>query len=79
MDDESGTFMHVSPRRILAVKLSSLGDIVHTLPAVAALRKRFSSAHVSWLVKSDGRRFWKGILMSMRCGRLMCPGEIGLD
>ncbi len=50
--------MDVSPRRILVIKLSSLGDIVHTLPAVAALRKRFSSAHVSWLVKSQ----WASIL-----------------
>ena len=58
MDDESSTFMDVSPRRILVIKLSSLGDIVHTLPAVAALRKRFSSAHVSWLVKSQ----WASIL-----------------
>jgi lipopolysaccharide heptosyltransferase I len=58
MDDERSTFMDVSPRRILVVKLSSLGDIVHTLPAVAALRKRFSSAHVSWLVKSE----WASIL-----------------
>ena len=58
MDDESSTFMDVSPRRILVIKLSSLGDIVHTLPAVAALRKRFPSAHVTWLVKSQ----WASIL-----------------
>jgi lipopolysaccharide heptosyltransferase II len=58
MDDESSTFLDVSPRRILVVKLSSLGDIVHTLPAVSAIRKRFSSAHVSWLVKSQ----WASIL-----------------
>ena len=58
MDDEGSTFMDVSPQRILIIKLSSLGDIVHTLPAVAALRKRFSSSHVSWLVKSQ----WASIL-----------------
>ena len=50
--------MDVSPSRILAIKLSSLGDIVHSLPAVAALRKRFPSAHMSWLVK----RQWAAIL-----------------
>ena len=58
MDDEKSAFMNVSPRRILVIKLSSLGDIVHTLPAVTALRNRFSSAHVSWLVKSQ----WASIL-----------------
>jgi lipopolysaccharide heptosyltransferase I len=50
--------MDVSPRRILVIKLSSLGDIVHSLPAVAALRKRFPSAHISWLVKPQ----WASIL-----------------
>ena len=34
--------MEVLPARILVMKLSSLGDIVHTLPAVAALRKGIS-------------------------------------
>ena len=35
--------------RILVVRLSSLGDIVHTFPAVAALRETFSSAEIVWL------------------------------
>jgi predicted lipopolysaccharide heptosyltransferase III len=42
--------MSPDPRRILLIKLSSLGDIVHTLPALAALRKRFPSARIDWLV-----------------------------
>ncbi len=50
--------MEISPRHILVIKLSSLGDIVHTLPAVAAIRKRFPSAQMSWLVKSQ----WASIL-----------------
>lgn len=33
----------------LAVRLGSLGDIVHTFPAVAALRESFPSARVVWL------------------------------
>jgi heptosyltransferase-1 len=36
--------------RILLVKLSAIGDVVHTLPALAALRKRYPDAHLSWLV-----------------------------
>ena len=36
--------------RILVVRLSSLGDLVHTLPAVAALRRRFPDAEIDWLV-----------------------------
>src|SRR6185295_578575 len=37
--------------RILIVKLSSIGDIVHTLPAVAAIRRNFPEARLSWVVE----------------------------
>lgn len=40
-------------RHILILKPSSLGDIVHTLPAVTALRKRFSSARITWMVNPE--------------------------
>ncbi len=36
---------------ILIVKLSSIGDIVHTLPALARLRRAFPKAHISWVVE----------------------------
>ncbi|MDH5428514.1 MAG: glycosyltransferase family 9 protein [Nitrospirota bacterium] len=58
MDDERTKFIDISPQRILVIKLSSLGDIVHALPAVAALRQRFPLAHICWLVKSQ----WASIL-----------------
>jgi heptosyltransferase-1 len=35
--------------RFLVVRLGSLGDIVHTFPAVAALRESFPSANIVWL------------------------------
>jgi ADP-heptose:LPS heptosyltransferase len=35
--------------RFLVVRLGSLGDIVHTFPAVAALRKTFPAANITWL------------------------------
>jgi lipopolysaccharide heptosyltransferase I len=38
------------PRRILIVKPSALGDIVHTLPVLHLLRRRFRAAKISWLV-----------------------------
>jgi len=44
--------------RFLIVRLGSLGDIVHTLPAASALRDSFPSAPVDWLV--DQR--WRAIL-----------------
>jgi lipopolysaccharide heptosyltransferase I len=37
--------------RILIVKLGSIGDIVHTLPAVAAIRKAMPNSEISWVVE----------------------------
>ncbi len=45
-------------RRILMIKPSSLGDIVHALPTLAALRRHWPQAHITWLVK----RQWAGIV-----------------
>jgi heptosyltransferase-1 len=39
-----------SAERFLIVRLSSLGDLVHTLPAVAALRRSVPAAGIDWLV-----------------------------
>ncbi|WNM56864.1 glycosyltransferase family 9 protein [Candidatus Nitrospira allomarina] len=50
--------MNITPQRILVIKLSSLGDIVHALPAVAALRQRFPQARLTWMVKE----IWAPIL-----------------
>ena len=36
-------------RRFLVVRLGSLGDIVHTFPAVAALRESFPASEIIWL------------------------------
>ena len=35
---------------ILLIKMSSLGDILHTLPFAAALRQRYPKAKITWLV-----------------------------
>lgn len=43
----------MNPSHLLVIKPSSLGDIVHTLPAVAALRKRFPNARITWMVNSE--------------------------
>ena len=37
--------------RILIVKLSSIGDVVHTLPALAAIRRAYPAAEVSWVAE----------------------------
>ena len=40
------------PRRILLVKPSALGDVVHALPVLHLLKRRFPSARIDWLVGS---------------------------
>jgi len=37
--------------RILIVKLGSIGDIVHTLPALAAIRRALPESEISWVVE----------------------------
>ena len=37
--------------RILIVKLGSIGDIVHTLPSLAAIRRELPQAEISWVVE----------------------------
>ena len=42
-----------APREILIVKPSSLGDVVHTLPAVAAIKAHWPHAHLRWIVNPE--------------------------
>ena len=37
--------------RILIVRLSSIGDVVHTLPLLCALREALPEAHLAWVVE----------------------------
>jgi heptosyltransferase-1 len=41
-------------KTIAIVRLSSLGDIVHTLPAFQSLRKNFPAARISWIAEPAG-------------------------
>jgi lipopolysaccharide heptosyltransferase I len=39
--------------RILIIKPSSLGDVIHALPVLSGLRRRYPSARISWLVATS--------------------------
>jgi lipopolysaccharide heptosyltransferase I len=41
----------VSPPSVLIVRLGALGDIVHAMPVVAALRDAWPDARIGWLVR----------------------------
>ena len=40
-------------QRILLVKPSSLGDVVHALPVLHGLRRRYPNARIDWLISSS--------------------------
>ncbi|MDR3734247.1 MAG: glycosyltransferase family 9 protein [Acidobacteriaceae bacterium] len=37
--------------RILIVRIGAMGDVLHALPAVAALRQRLPAAHIGWAIE----------------------------
>jgi lipopolysaccharide heptosyltransferase I len=44
-------------KRLLVVRLGSLGDLVHTLPAVSAIHRTFPAVEIDWLVDAPHRDF----------------------
>ena len=46
--------------KILVVRLSAMGDVIHALPAVYLLRRTFPSAHLGWLIEER----WAELLCS---------------
>ena len=50
---------------LLIVRLSAMGDIIHTLPAVAALRQAFPCATLGWLIEER----WAELLCTLRYPR----------
>jgi heptosyltransferase I len=43
--------MNLSKKRILIIKQSSLGDVVHTLPLAHALKRCCPTCHIGWIVQ----------------------------
>ncbi|MGA1845197.1 MAG: lipopolysaccharide heptosyltransferase I [bacterium] len=46
--------------RILIVKMSSLGDVIHCLPCLEALRKGFPGAQIDWVVEEQNAGILEG-------------------
>lgn len=67
--------------KILIVKLSSIGDVVHTLPTLAAIRRALPDAEISWAVERSAAEILRGNKLidnlievdtrSMRGGRMI--------
>ncbi len=46
--------------KILIVKLSSIGDVIHTLPTLAAIRRALPDAEISWAVEQSAAEILRG-------------------
>jgi heptosyltransferase I len=57
---ESFTIYHLPAMKILIVKLSSIGDVVHTLPTLAAIRRALPAAEISWAVEKSSAEILRG-------------------
>ena len=66
MEEEGRSICHLIRLRrtaiesILIIKPSSLGDIVHTLPAVAAIREAHPQAEITWVINPEWATLLRG-------------------
>jgi heptosyltransferase I len=60
MTDVPSPLARLEPSRICIIKPSSLGDVVHALPILAALRARWPAAHIAWVVSRPFRELLEG-------------------
>lgn len=63
--------------RLLIVRLGSMGDVIHALPAATLLRRAFPTATLGWMIEER----WTDLLCSPDTPRvgLRCPGRPVLD
>ncbi len=57
--------------RVLVVRLSAMGDIIHGMPAIAALRRAKPDLHIGWLVEER----WAELLCARTSERLTARSE----
>jgi heptosyltransferase-1 len=57
---ESYANMKSGKPHILIIKLSAIGDVVHSLPVLEVLRERFPLARIDWLVEEDASGIVEG-------------------
>jgi heptosyltransferase-1 len=47
----------MGPSKILILRLTAVGDVIRTLPAVKALRENYPSSHITWVVEEASKNF----------------------
>jgi lipopolysaccharide heptosyltransferase I len=67
--------------RVLIVRLSAIGDVIHGLPVLSALRDRFPQAFLGWVVEGRASSLLRGHpaldeLITLPCGWLKSPATV---
>jgi len=57
---ESVPLLEYAARRIALIKPSALGDIIHSLPVLTALRQRYPQAYIAWVVNRSYAELLRG-------------------
>ncbi|MGC8660509.1 MAG: glycosyltransferase family 9 protein, partial [Desulfomonilaceae bacterium] len=45
--------MDLSKKRVLIIKPSSLGDVIHSIPLVHALKRRHADCYIGWVIQKN--------------------------
>ncbi len=64
-------------QRILLIKLSAMGDVVHTIPLLNKLRQRYPAARIDWLVTPAIAELLATQSGHHQCHRISPPGMVG--
>src|SRR5579859_670035 len=76
---------YIHANRIALLKPSALGDIVHSLPVLSALRSRFPQAHITWVVNHSYAALLEGhpdlneVLSFNRRGGIWAVARLGRE
>jgi heptosyltransferase-1 len=57
--------------RVLIVRLSAMGDIIHAMPAVAGLRRTFPDLEIDWAIEER----WAPLMTSLEATPLALSAE----
>ncbi len=60
------SLINCTPGKILVIKPSALGDVVHSLPFLSAIRKRYGDAEIHWLIARSFEDLLRGHPMISR-------------
>jgi lipopolysaccharide heptosyltransferase I len=83
MTDLPSRLARLDPARVCIIKPSSLGDVVHALPILAALRTRWPWAQLAWVVNRSFQDLLRGhpdldeLIVHERAGTSIDPLGIG--